>query len=214
MKTGNLNIFVKNALILLVVGFLAGCGEEPEKSAKVDRDAADVPAYTQSDESVIIATEPSLHTDHTDAAEITESVEKSLDAILEEADAVIKKTEEAISEYNGDTVKTELGEMAESIAEESKSYVAAIEEAADESIEKPVETVQETVHDGHEIVKATPDLIRKVQQALNDAGFDAGTADGKLGPRTLTALQAYQQQNGLEAGKFTKETLRALDVSF
>jgi len=211
MKTGNLNIFVKNALILLVVGFLAGCGDEPEKSAKVDRDAADVPAYTQSDESVIIATEPSLHTD---AAEITESVEKSLDAILEEADAVIKKTGKTISEYNGDTVKTELGGMAEGIAEESKSYVAAIEEAADESIEKPVEAVQETIHDGHEIVKATPDLIRKVQQALNDAGFDAGTADGKLGPRTLTALQAYQQQNGLEAGKFTKETLRALDVSF
>ncbi|MCC7136776.1 MAG: peptidoglycan-binding protein [Nitrosomonas sp.] len=208
MEAGkNLDTLVKSVLIFLVVGFLAGCGDEPEESTKVGRDAVVVPEYTQSDEAVIRATEPSVHAD---AAEITESIEKSLDAILEEADAVIKKTEETLGEFNGDTVKTELGEMAEDIAEGSKSYVATIEEAVDESLE----AVQEAVHDGHEIVKATPDLIRKIQNALNDAGFDAGTADGKLGPRTLTALKAYQQQNGLEAGKFTKETLRALDVSF
>lgn len=207
MKTGNLNTFVKSALILLLAGFLAGCGDEPEESAKTGQDAVAVPNYTQSDEAGIITTEPSIHAD---AAEVTESIEKSLDAILEEADAVIKKTEEALSEYNGDSVKTELGEMAESITDESKSYIAAIEE----TIEESTEAVQEAIHDGHEIVKATPDLIRKVQQALNDAGFNAGTADGKLGPRTITALKAYQQQNGLETGKFTKETLRSLDVSF
>jgi len=207
MKTGNPDTFAKSVVILLVVGFLSGCGDDPEESTTVGQDAVAVPEYTQSDEAVIIATEPSVHAD---AAEITESVEKSLDAILEEADAIIQKTEKARGDANGDAVKTELGEMAESIAEESKSYVAAIEETVEES----AEAVENTIHDGHEVVKASPDLIRKVQQALNDAGFNAGIADGKLGPRTLTALKAYQQQNGLEAGKFTKETLRALDVSF
>ncbi len=208
METGkNLDTLVRSVLIFLVVGFLTGCGDKPEESAKVGKDATVVPEYTQSGEAVIRATEPSVHAD---VAEITESVEKSLDAILEEADAVIKKTEEALIEYDGDAVKTELGEMAEDIAEGSKSYVATIEKAVDESIV----VAQEVVHDGHEIVKATPDMIRKIQKALNDAGFDVGTADGKLGPRTLTALKTYQQQNGLEAGKFTKETLRTLGVSF
>lgn len=207
MKTEPLDTFVKNALILLVVGLLAGCGDEPEESTRAASDATSVPEYTQNDESVIIATEPSTQAD---TAEITESVEKSLDAILEEADAMIKKTEKAISEYNGDTVKNELGEMAESVAEASKPYAKTIENAVDGTIE----TLQENVQDGHEIVKATPDLVRKVQQALNDAGFNAGAVDGKLGPRTLVALKAYQQQHGLESGKFTKETLRALNVSF
>lgn len=206
MKTGSLNTFIKSAMLLLVVGLLAGCGDQPEESSKAGQDAA-APEYKQSDEAAIITTEPSIPAD---TAAITESVEKSLDAILEEADAVIKRTEEKFNGYDSDTVKTELGEMADSIAEESKSYIAAIEETTEES----TEAVQEAIRDGHEIVKATPDLIQKVQQALNDAGFNAGAADGKLGPRTLSALKDYQQQNGIQAGKFTKETLRALNVSF
>lgn len=202
MKTGSLNTFIKSAMLLLVVGLLAGCGDQPEESSKAGQDAA-APEYKQSDEAAIITTEPSVPAD---TAAITESVEKSLDELLEEADAVIKKTEEQFNNYDGDAVKTELGEVADSITEESKSYIAATEETAEESTE--------AAQDGHEIVKATPDLIKKVQQALNDAGFNAGTADGKLGPRTLGALKDYQQQNGMQAGKFTKETLRALNVSF
>ncbi len=206
MKAENLDIFVKSTMILLVIGLLTGCGDQPEESSKIGQDAA-APEYIQSDEAAILTTEPLMPAD---TAAITESVEKTLDAILEEADAVIKKTEEKLNGYDNDAVKTELGEIADDVAGESKSYIAAIEETAEES----VEAVQEAINDGHEIVKATPDLIQKVQQALNDAGFNTGIADGKLGPRTLSALKTYQQQNGMQAGKFTKETLRALDVSF
>lgn len=39
---------------------------------------------------------------------------------------------------------------------------------------------------------------RSVQQALNDAGFDAGPADGKPGRKTRNAIRAYQEQNGLQ----------------
>jgi len=39
--------------------------------------------------------------------------------------------------------------------------------------------------------------VRDVQQALNDAGFAAGPADGIAGRRTRAAIRAYQQDAGL-----------------
>ena len=39
--------------------------------------------------------------------------------------------------------------------------------------------------------------IRNVQQALNTLGYTAGTADGKMGAKTRTAISAYQRDNGL-----------------
>jgi len=34
--------------------------------------------------------------------------------------------------------------------------------------------------------------LTTLQQALNELGFDAGTPDGMLGPRTQTAIRHYQ----------------------
>lgn len=42
------------------------------------------------------------------------------------------------------------------------------------------------------------ETVQKVQQALNDAGFDCGTPDGAAGEKTKNAIEAYQQANGLE----------------
>lgn len=39
--------------------------------------------------------------------------------------------------------------------------------------------------------------LMALQQALNELGFDAGTADGLLGPRTQTAIRQYQAMHGL-----------------
>ena len=44
----------------------------------------------------------------------------------------------------------------------------------------------------------TSSSARDVQQALNDAGFDAGPADGKPGRKTAAAIKAYQEQVGLQ----------------
>lgn len=40
---------------------------------------------------------------------------------------------------------------------------------------------------------------RELQAALNDLGFDAGAVDGLVGPRTRTALRAYQKSLGAPA---------------
>jgi peptidoglycan hydrolase-like protein with peptidoglycan-binding domain len=39
--------------------------------------------------------------------------------------------------------------------------------------------------------------VRAAQQALRDKGFDAGPADGKMGPKTTAALKEFQQKNNL-----------------
>ena len=42
-----------------------------------------------------------------------------------------------------------------------------------------------------------PALISELQQALSNAGYDLGRADGTFGPRTEAAVIAFQQANGL-----------------
>lgn len=39
--------------------------------------------------------------------------------------------------------------------------------------------------------------ILNMQIALNEAGYDCGTPDGSLGPKTLEAMKAYQEDQGL-----------------
>ncbi|UJP05552.1 MAG: peptidoglycan-binding protein [Nitrosomonas sp.] len=68
--------------------------------------------------------------------------------------------------------------------------------------------------DGGDIVKPDSAMMRNIQQALINAGFNPGPADGKSGAKTTAALQAFQKQNGIPAGNVDKRTLRALGVAF
>ena len=43
------------------------------------------------------------------------------------------------------------------------------------------------------------DTVKKVQQALNDAGYECGTPDGIAGKKTAAAITQYQTEKGLEA---------------
>ncbi len=59
----------------------------------------------------------------------------------------------------------------------------------------------------------TPELIRRVQAALRDAGLEPGPVDGQLGRRTLTAVRDYQRRKGLPTGGgLTLATLDSLGV--
>lgn len=55
------------------------------------------------------------------------------------------------------------------------------------------------------------DRIKRIQSALQKAGFYKGKIDGKIGPQTKRAIKAFQRVNGLKAngivGKRTAEKL-------
>ncbi len=54
-------------------------------------------------------------------------------------------------------------------------------------------------------------LIRAVQEKLNAMGFDAGTADGIIGPNTRRAIRNFQQDTGMEVdGQISSALLEKL----
>jgi len=56
-------------------------------------------------------------------------------------------------------------------------------------------------------------LVRSVQQALNDKGYNAGSVDGQWGPATEDAVKRFQQSAGLPpTGELERPTLVALGV--
>lgn len=56
--------------------------------------------------------------------------------------------------------------------------------------------------------------MRRIQHALNEAGFDAGSVDGVYGRRTGAALCGFQKTHGLEpSGGVTLATMQKLGVA-
>ena len=61
-------------------------------------------------------------------------------------------------------------------------------------------------------VKSRPN-IRHIQTALQNAGYDPGTIDGRMGKQTREAIKAFQGANNLPAdGKVGKQTWRLLSA--
>ena len=65
------------------------------------------------------------------------------------------------------------------------------------------------------LVQSLPDLpaiprseIKAMQLALNDKGFDVGSADGIMGPATRAGLRQYQNSQGLIADGFPSKAVR------
>ena len=54
----------------------------------------------------------------------------------------------------------------------------------------------------------------KVQEALNNKGYDCGTADGIAGKKTKAALEKFQKDNQLTVdGTISKEVLKLLEIT-
>jgi len=55
--------------------------------------------------------------------------------------------------------------------------------------------------------------VKQIQQVLNQQGHDAGSVDGRIGPATRAALQAFQTTQGLSADGYPdSQTLAALGI--
>lgn len=90
--------------------------------------------------------------------------------------------------------------------------ITSIESLGSDSTPTPAPASE--IDDGDDVVTVTPAIMRKVQQALVNAGFNPGPVDGVSGAKTVSAIESFQKQNGIPAGKITKKTLRALGVDF
>jgi hypothetical protein len=56
--------------------------------------------------------------------------------------------------------------------------------------------------------------VASAQAALSKLGFDLGKIDGKLGPKTTTAIKAFQKKQNMKAdGKITDKLLEALKAA-
>ncbi|MER0215302.1 MAG: peptidoglycan-binding protein [Nitrosomonas sp.] len=97
---------------------------------------------------------------------------------------------------------------------EELQSIQSIESAASTQEAQPSTAAAQSVDDGDDVVKVTPAIMRKIQQALASAGFNPGPADGVSGAKTVAAIESFQKQNDIPTGKITKRTLRALGVDF
>ena len=55
--------------------------------------------------------------------------------------------------------------------------------------------------------------VKAAQQALKDKGHDPGTIDGKMGPKTQSAIRDFQKAQGMEAtGHLDAKTMQSLGM--
>lgn len=62
--------------------------------------------------------------------------------------------------------------------------------------------------------KSNKEVVKKVQQALNDKGYDCGEVDGMIGNKTKNSIRKFQKDNNLTVdGMIGKQLKEALDIS-
>jgi len=76
----------------------------------------------------------------------------------------------------------------------------------------PTATVGQTAPKMAPVVQSAIDKTKDIQRALKNAGFDIGTIDGKIGPKTKKAIEDFQKSKGLKVdGKVGPKTWAELE---
>ncbi|MCW5600577.1 peptidoglycan-binding domain-containing protein [Nitrosomonas sp.] len=203
MKTTAANQLAPSFYLLIVISLLVtiglvGCGKKEGATDAQNKEKV----AAESTESEQLMTEPELITESPTQAP-SESITEEIGEQTQEAIASLEQTTDAL-----------LNDAAENVAEAEDALSEFMADSPSEAIAAEDETQIAEQEDLSEVVKPTPDLVRKVQQALANAGFDPGAADGISGPRTMSALKRFQNQNNLAEGQLTKETLQMLGVPY
>ncbi len=228
MKPIKISTLTASAVLLLAAGLLSGCGGDAEDAGDQNKEVmGDSVQDTQE------YVEPMLNIDEygrissadedegmagLDLEEGIEDLEDSMDegfeSVSDMMDTVADATDDAVDE--GMEAADSMLDFVEEGVEDAQELIVEVQEDVVEGVSSAVDELPTEVlmDDGAEVVGATSEIIRGVQQGLVDAGFNPGPVDGFSGPRTTAALESYQQQNGLAVGQLTKETLRALGVDF
>lgn len=89
----------------------------------------------------------------------------------------------------------------------TESTMDKVKEKAVETKDKAANTMKKAA------AKNEQANVRAAQQALRDQGFDPGPVDGRMGPRTSSAIRDYQTKQGLTAtGQLDDATIDKLGV--
>jgi len=110
-------------------------------------------------------------------------------------------------------LESENTQLEERVAE-LESENAALQEQIDALLnpETEVQTEPATEIVGTQYTDAG--IVKAVQEALNAAGFDCGSPDGKAGSKTEAAIRAFEQDKGINVnGVITDELLEALGIA-
>jgi ElaB/YqjD/DUF883 family membrane-anchored ribosome-binding protein len=208
MKSLEIRSLSTGVVFLLAVVLLSGCGNGENTDSTEN---GQVGMNTKEIGETVIAPEPLTSLENVeeiqtfgdfDSENEIASMEGVLDGFSESVDEGLDAAGEAVNE----SADTMISALEDSITTTQETIVDFREDAS--------AAVAEIIDDADEVVATTPNLIRKVQQALANAGYKPGPADGVSGPRTLAALKSFQQNNNLASGELTKETLRALGVDY
>jgi len=225
MKPSKISILTTSAVLLLAAGLLSGCGGDAEDAGDQNKEV--IGDSVQDTQEYV---EPMLNIDEygrissadedegMQSIEGFEGIEESMDEGFESAsdmmDAVSEATDDAVDE--GMEAADSMLDFVEDGVEDAQELIVEVQEDVVEGVSSAIDELptEALMDDGADVVGATSEIIRGVQQGLVDAGLNPGPVDGFSGPRTTAALESYQQQNGLAVGQLTKETLRALGVDF
>ncbi|WP_304056111.1 peptidoglycan-binding domain-containing protein [Nitrosomonas communis] len=223
MKLMTVNQLATSIFLLFVTGLL-GCSDQAEVAATQNQEIAIKPIQkdaqvTELDliaESTIDIAESLSEENNQNVQETIESFDQALDIMLSE----LYESENPISaSTTGSREQKHLDwQNKESDSSEFDSSISEnpIPESITETQLSAIESEQkiQELEDLSKVVEANSELIREVQQALVDAGFNPGAIDGVNGPRTMAALKSFQKQNNLAIGQLTKETLQRLKISY
>lgn len=189
-------------VFLSVFAGLSGCGEEQKETDKQVKQSAAESAPATTDRGVV---DKGMEMSGTSVETTEKAEEPVLETVTEDVESTTAPTVEKVAE----AVKSTAAPVLEKTVEASQELMSSAETATT----KVVATVKEAASDALDIVEPTSAQVRNIQTALSDAGFNPGPVDGVIGPKTMAALERFQQQKGLAIGKITKETLRALGVT-
>ena len=128
--------------------------------------------------------------------------EAALPMTVSEPDAEQSDTDQAAAEQSdadqaaADQADAEQSDTDQAAAQQSDTETAAAENSGED-----------------QTVYTDADTIMAVQDALNTAGYECGTADGIAGSKTYAAMNSYQQDQGLTVtNEITDELLQSLGL--
>lgn len=142
-------------------------------------------------------------------------------SILKLSGKMTRVTGEAMEDYSKENDGA-IGKMAGFGGRINKSVGSTVEDIATKKEEgKSVslgEANKQVISSAYDAAKGEPandkKTIIKAQKRLQELGFYSGTADGVLGKKTVSAIEKYQQKNGLKITKaLDKDTLASLGIN-